>query len=82
MIPGESTTNYSKMMTQEGLKEISNYADGVGIWLTHLENKSLFLKILKTPPCSRLHSRPETQTEKRLTILENLMVFSPTLQIR
>lgn len=71
---GESTTNYSKMMTSKGLKEISNYADGVGIWLTHLENKSLFLKDIKKTNLL-VHGythRPETQTKKRLSLFRKL----------
>lgn len=32
----EGPYDYSKMMTKEGLKEVSSYATGVGLWLGHL----------------------------------------------
>ena len=71
---GESTTSYSKMMASEGLKKISNYADGVGIWLTHLENNDISLKDIKNSGLL-VHGythRPETQSKRRLSLFRKL----------
>ena len=34
----ESSTDYSKMLTPEGLKEIATYAKGIGPWLPQVVN--------------------------------------------
>ncbi|WP_334018788.1 glycerophosphodiester phosphodiesterase [Alteromonas sp. S015] len=33
---GESDTDYNWLRTQEGMKQVANYADGIGPWLGHL----------------------------------------------
>ena len=70
----ETSADYAKMMTQEGVKEVSTYADGVGVWLSHLEsNNSLLNHIRKTKLLVHGYThRPESQTERRLTIIKKL----------
>lgn len=35
----ESTANYAQMMTEKGIKKVSEYANGIGPWITHLRVK-------------------------------------------
>lgn len=71
---GESTTKYNQMMTLEGLKKVSIYADGVGVWLTHLNRKkSLFSMIKKSKLIVHGYThRPETVTNLRKGLIKRL----------
>ena len=36
---GESSVDYDKMLTEDGIKRISEYADGIGPWMAQLVDK-------------------------------------------
>lgn len=38
---GETSTDYDKLMSEQGIKDIATYADGIGPWYPQLEKKPL-----------------------------------------
>ena len=56
------------------MKTVSTYADGVGVWLSHLEGSDSLLKNIRATKLL-VHGythRPESQTKERLTIIKSL----------
>jgi len=46
---GEAPTNYDWIRSEEGMKEVAKYADGIGPWLGHLLNKEAMAEGELTP---------------------------------